>query len=270
MQIDWFTFVAQIVNFLILIWLLKKFLFGPVQNVMKKRENEINSRLEEAKNRLEEAEKKADEYQTRIEEFDEQKEDLMKEARKNAESQKKELIRQARSEVEKLSEKWKESVQLEKDSFLNEFEKKVFQKILDVVEDVISDLAGGRLEEQAINKFLENIKRMNENDRTTLSQAARNSHVTVHTAFKLQENAQKRISEEIENLVSEKTECRFETDSSLGFGIELRTNGWKLGWSMKSYVEDMLTELDNFLEKQTEEKPGRKGKPKDQKSPEPA
>ena len=63
MQIDWFTLVAQIVNFLILIWLLKKFLFRPVQNVMKKRENEITSRLEEARNRLNEAEKKVEEYQ---------------------------------------------------------------------------------------------------------------------------------------------------------------------------------------------------------------
>ena len=48
MQIDWFTVVAQIVNFLILVWLLKKFLYGPIIRAMDDRERRIASRLEEA------------------------------------------------------------------------------------------------------------------------------------------------------------------------------------------------------------------------------
>ena len=48
MQIDWFTVVAQIVNFLTLVGLLKKFLYGPIIRAMDDRERRIASRLEEA------------------------------------------------------------------------------------------------------------------------------------------------------------------------------------------------------------------------------
>ena len=48
MLIDWFTVVAEIVNFLILLWLLKRFLYKPVLNAMDKREATIASRENEA------------------------------------------------------------------------------------------------------------------------------------------------------------------------------------------------------------------------------
>ena len=56
MNIDWFTLSAQIVNFLILLVLLRKFLYGPLRNVMQKREEKVTSRLEEARRKLDEAE----------------------------------------------------------------------------------------------------------------------------------------------------------------------------------------------------------------------
>jgi F-type H+-transporting ATPase subunit b len=49
MLIDWFTVVAQIINFLILVALLKHFLYGRIIKAMDQREERINSRLEEAK-----------------------------------------------------------------------------------------------------------------------------------------------------------------------------------------------------------------------------
>ncbi|PWN05986.1 F0F1 ATP synthase subunit B [Rhodohalobacter mucosus] len=250
MQIDWFTFVAQIINFLILIWLLKKFLFGPVMKVMEKRENKISSRLEEAKTRLEEAEKRANEYQSRIDNFEDEKNELMEEAKQKAELRKKELIENARAEVEKLSERWNESIRLEKESFLDELEKQAFHQIIDIVEEVICNLSGSSLDEQALETFLKKLENMSPDDRQTLSDAAKNDPVTILTATELSEKDKEKVSHAVTELVSAKTECRYETDDSLGFGLELRTNGWKLGWSMKSYLDEMLADLETYLIKE--------------------
>ena len=45
MDVDWITVSAQIVNFLILVWLLKRFLYRPVLNAMNRREQRIHQRL---------------------------------------------------------------------------------------------------------------------------------------------------------------------------------------------------------------------------------
>jgi len=55
LQIDWLTVAAQIVNFLVLIWLLQRFLYKPITNAMRRREERIEDRLAEAKEAREEA-----------------------------------------------------------------------------------------------------------------------------------------------------------------------------------------------------------------------
>ncbi len=48
MAIDWITVSAQIVNFLILVWLLKHFLYQPIIRAMDRREQRVSERLNEA------------------------------------------------------------------------------------------------------------------------------------------------------------------------------------------------------------------------------
>jgi len=62
MQIDWITVVAQIVNFLVLVWLLQRFLYGPITRAMKNREKRIENRLTEARQERNEAEDEAEAY----------------------------------------------------------------------------------------------------------------------------------------------------------------------------------------------------------------
>lgn len=55
MSINWFGIVAQMVNFLILLWLLKKFFYKPVLQVMKDRQERINQLQMEAQEKMEQA-----------------------------------------------------------------------------------------------------------------------------------------------------------------------------------------------------------------------
>ena len=57
MLIDWFTVAAQAVNFLILVWLLKRFLYKPILGAMDAREQRIASRLRQAETEKAEARK---------------------------------------------------------------------------------------------------------------------------------------------------------------------------------------------------------------------
>ena len=62
MEFDVFTFVIQIVNFLILIFFLNKFLFSRMRELMLKRNERVNATIAEADSRLMEAEELIAEY----------------------------------------------------------------------------------------------------------------------------------------------------------------------------------------------------------------
>ena len=93
MLIDPFTVGAQIVNFLILVGLLKYFLYGPIVSAMDKREEKIRSRLNDAERKKEEAEAERSGYEKERKEMEDQREKLLEEAEDEAEQRRKKLLR---------------------------------------------------------------------------------------------------------------------------------------------------------------------------------
>ena len=77
MLIDWFTVGAQALNFLILVWLLKRFLYEPILRAIDAREKRIATELADADAKKAEAQKERDEFQQKNGEFDRQRAALL-------------------------------------------------------------------------------------------------------------------------------------------------------------------------------------------------
>ena len=96
MLIDWFTVIAQILNFLLLVVLLKHFLYGPILAAMDTRQQTIAQQLEEAKAAKREAEHEAEVHREKSLRVDIDRQALLAQAKIEAEEQRKALITQAR------------------------------------------------------------------------------------------------------------------------------------------------------------------------------
>jgi F-type H+-transporting ATPase subunit b len=83
MLIDWFTVVAQIVNFVILLWLMKRFLYQPILSAIDARESRIAAELSEAATKLAEAEAKREVFQRKNDEIDHQRSEVCCETRRH-------------------------------------------------------------------------------------------------------------------------------------------------------------------------------------------
>lgn len=102
-RIYWFTVVVEIVNFLILVALLKYFLYDRIIGIADKREAKIAARFEEAELSRREAEKEVETFQTKQRGLDEQREQFIVQAKAEAENRRRELLEQARQEIEASS-----------------------------------------------------------------------------------------------------------------------------------------------------------------------
>lgn len=63
MLIDWFTVGAQTLNFLILVWLMKRFLYQPVLDAIDAREQRIAQELADAAQKQAQAQQEREEFQ---------------------------------------------------------------------------------------------------------------------------------------------------------------------------------------------------------------
>src|ERR1700689_1727878 len=98
MLIDWFTVGAQVLNFLILVWLLKHFLYKPILNAIDAREKRIAAELTDANAKRTEAEKERGDFQNKNKALDEQGSALLAKATAEAKAERERLLDQARKD----------------------------------------------------------------------------------------------------------------------------------------------------------------------------
>src|SRR5271165_4865540 len=110
MLIDWFTVGAQVLNFLILVWLLKHFLYKPILNAVDAREKRIAAELADADAKKTEAQKERDEFQHKNEVFDQQRAALLSKATEEATAERQRLLDDARKAADALSVKRAEAL----------------------------------------------------------------------------------------------------------------------------------------------------------------
>ena len=113
MLIDWFTVLAQVVNFLILVWLLKRFLYRPILDAIDAREKRIAKELADADAKKAEAQKERDEFQHKNEEFDQQRAALLSKATDEAKAERQRLLDEARKAADALAAKRQEALRSE-------------------------------------------------------------------------------------------------------------------------------------------------------------
>jgi F-type H+-transporting ATPase subunit b len=105
----------QLIMFLLLMLLLRKYAFGPLMGVMKQREEHIANEIEQAEKHRKEAEKLLEEQRELMKQSRQEAQELIENARKMAEEQKEQIIASARAEAERLKETAKKEIEREKE-----------------------------------------------------------------------------------------------------------------------------------------------------------
>jgi F-type H+-transporting ATPase subunit b len=187
MNIDWFTFVAQIINFLILVGLLRWFLYGPIVRAMQQREDKIATRWKGAEQRRVEADEKALQYDQKNVEFEQQREDLLKEAHREAHEHRERLTREARDDVEQRRVEWLQSLTRERTEMLDEIRQQLGELAVNATRHTLSELASADLEEWVVRNFVSRIQQLDDLSHEEIKEhlLVGESEFLVRSAFRL-------------------------------------------------------------------------------------
>lgn len=253
MLIDWFTVCAQAVNFLLLIWLLKRFLYKPILGAMDAREKEIAGRLHDAETQKTEAETERERLRVAMVEFETQREALLKKVADEAETTRKRLSAEVRQEIGTLRTKWRETLQNEQDALRTELANRAQREIFAIARRALRDLAGKELEQQIATVFLRQLNALNGAEKEGLATILRTSHqpVVIRSAFDLARPERARIENAIRETLVPDLPVRFETTSDLLGGIELAANGYKISWSIAGYLFSLEESVRDVVERNT-------------------
>lgn len=241
MLVDWFTVAAQVVNFLVLVVLLKRFLYRPILKAMDEREAGIAARLAEAESKKEAAEAERLAQLQEQQALADRRQELLAQAEKEAEAHKQELTRQARQEVEELRARWQVSMVREKDLVFQDMRQRLLLQIAGASRQALRDLAGIDLEQRLVEVFLERLKNLDSSTRAEFVECAREAGggVVITSGFQLPPEEHPRIVQALRDLADLDLNATFETSPAIISGIEVKAGGCKFAWSLEDYLHGL-------------------------------
>ncbi len=250
MLIDWFTVAAQAVNFLILMWLLKRFLYKPILDAIAAREKNIADKLADASAKKAEAQKEQDDFRQKNEAFDKQKSELINNAKKEAEESRQQLLKEVQTEAEAIRTKRKEALRNEEDNLTQEIVQRTRQEVFALTAKVLHDLADSSLEEEMSAVFIRHLQSLTDEEKYMLSSSP---VMLITSAFALSQLVQDTIKAAIKE-ISGTDKLQFKIVPELISGIELSLNGHKLAWSITDYLATLeKTVAESMAEKAGQE-----------------
>lgn len=249
MLIDWFTVGAQVLNFLILVWLLKRFLYHPILAAIDAREHRIASELAAADARKAEAGEERTVFEEKNAAFDKERTSLLKQATEAANSERQRLLDVAREAAAALSAKRQEALQNEALELHQEISRRTQQEVFAIARKALGDLAGATLEERMVAVFVERMQALGDDEKKKLASTlnAATVPVVVRSTFDLPAAQQATIKATVHDLLGTDTDLAFETAPDLVSGIELSTDGQKLAWSIAEYLTALESSVGELM-----------------------
>ncbi|MDD5180022.1 MAG: F0F1 ATP synthase subunit B [Gallionellaceae bacterium] len=257
MLIDWFTVIAQAANFLILVWLLKRFLYQPILNAIDAREKRIAAELANAGTKQAEAQNERETFQHKNKELDQQRALLLSQAAEEAQSERQYLLDQARKEAAALDAKLQESLRNEQLSLTREITSRTQQEVFAIARKALADLAGISLEERMAEVFLRRLRDFNSDEKAQLTSSLmlQEDTIVVRSAFDLPQAQQDLLEISLRELLAADAQVRFETAPNLVSGIELVIGGHKVAWSIADYLASLERNTGELLNNKRKPQP---------------
>jgi F-type H+-transporting ATPase subunit b len=252
MLIDWFTVGAQALNFLILVWLLKRFLYKPILAAIDAREKLIAAELADAAAKKADAQKDRDEFQHKNEEFDKQRAALLSKATDDARTERQKLLDAAGKAADALSAKRQQTLLDDAHTLDHAIALRTQQEVFAITRKTLGDLATVSLEERLGEVFTRRLRDLNGQAKESVAKALKTASdpALVRSTFELPEEQRAAIQNALNETFSADVHVRFETSPDLVSGIELSTNGQKLAWSISDYLTSMEKAVGELLNKQ--------------------
>lgn len=261
MLIDWFTVGAQVLNFGLLILLMRLFLYKPVLAAIDAREKKIAAELADADARKAEAGKEREDFRQRNESFDQERAALMGKARDEATAERQRLFEEARRAAEALSAKRQETLEHEAAQLNQAIARKTQAEVFAIARKALEELATVSLEERVSEVFTRRLREMNEETKERLGAALRSqpAPAVLRSAFELPPEQRAALQKALNQTFSAEVRVKFVTAPDLVSGIELSTDGQKLAWSIADFLSSLEKGLAQLL-KDSHQPPAEKPK----------
>lgn len=252
MSIDWFTVVAQVINFLVLVWILKKLLYQKILDILAERRQKVFKELKDAEDAKCAAEALTKEYAEKLNKLEEENARILQAAKEKVAAERERVLMEAQNEANVNRQKWVEALNREKEEFSANITSILVKKIGDLVRNICYQLNGEELASHSLEAFFNNFRNIDDERLQKLNQCLENNNgvLTFITSAPIANSLCEKLSEQMKQCgVKALKVIDYEVEESLILGVEIRVGSTIFSWSVRDYLCDFDIELKKLITK---------------------
>ncbi len=239
MALNWSTFLLEIVNFLVLVWLIKRYLYRPVRQIVDRRREEIETRLAEAETLRQNAEATQKRYESRLAEWEAEKQQARERLTQELEAERKRrldtLVKELEAERNKAEELWER----DKKEQARHLEEQALSLGAAFVAKLLQRLADRHLHQRLLAQVLEDLARWPAETAAGLRRVFQDNPapVKVISAFALDEDERLGVGMTLNRLLGAGVEPAFAVDPDLLAGVRIDLGAYVLRANLNDELE---------------------------------
>ena len=235
MELNWTTFILEVINFVVLVWLLKRFLYKPVLNIIAQRREAIAKTLTDAETKGQEAQQLEAQYRDRLSDWEREKEAARETLHQELEAERTKLMEGLRDELQREREKVQVLEQQRLSTLQQQSETAALKLAEDFTRQLLERLATPALESQLITLVEQDLAAFTREQLDALRDAVEDgAAITVHSAFTLGEELRAQLQNAFRQLLtSELPHWQFLEEPELIAGLRINIGAWRLDANLR-------------------------------------
>lgn len=251
MSIDLFTFFAQMFNLLLLLYLLRRFLYLPVLKAVDERQKFIERELKKAASSHKEALRLEAECKQKMAEIDAQKQNILSQTRAEAAVLAEKLANEAKAQFEADKSQWKQRLAGEQKTFELAMQNLILEHFNKLADGALKQMADVSLNDLMLNKLKEKISALPVRKKQEFAAAYQNKkQLFVRSAQKISAEQKQKVKDflRVQLELPEETKFKFEVDKKLVCGVALQADEQLIDWNLASYMNEFQKNMQNDVQ----------------------
>lgn len=242
MGFSWLTFIAQIVNLFVLIWLLKHFLYRPVLDVIDKRQSLINDQVSAAQRAKDQTDREKEEWEKEKSRFDDIRQKRLNDLAKEEEDLRKQSDQEIKKAGYEKRSQMQQALNTEISSIQEEIRTIVTKQFVSLSQKVFTELTEHTPMDNVLHTIGNKIKQLPQKEKKEIEKnLIKQNKVAVISSAALTVDQQQELCKVLkENFsISKKTDISWQENTNLIFGLEIHLGNTVLEWNLKNYLEEL-------------------------------
>jgi F-type H+-transporting ATPase subunit b len=238
-EVDWTTFLLEIVNFLVLVWILSRLLYKPVLKTIADRQAEIRNTVSEAERLRNEAQALREEYEQRQARWREEKEAARNRMLEEVNAERGRLLAELQSSLKAEREKAGALEQQRVTDLARQAEDKAAEQAGLFAARLLTRLANAELEARLLEVVIDDLGRLPEARRQAIRTAATTADapIVVSSAHALNQSQRDSLMKAIEPLLGRTMRMEWREDPQLVAGVRISLGPWMLAGNLQDELK---------------------------------